>query len=536
MFSFVSNITDCLTISASMVYGDINILYYAHIPTILISLIIAIFVFKKSKELSAKALFILNSLFSLWLILNLITWVSTNSIAIMFSWGIIGIVEGLFLIASLYFAYIFIYNKYPPLLLSVLACLMFVPIVVMTPFKYNLDGFDFNNCTAIYNYFLHYISFFEIGITLIVVISSIIGVIKMPKEKMKKNILFTLGISCFLIFFIASSYVVDSTGIFDYEIYGFVGMIIFSAFLAYLIVRFKEFDIKLLGAQALVWALVILIGSQFFSLQITDIPSIIITSLTLIVASILGLAVVRGVKKEISLNEQLGVANDGQKNLIHIMNHQIKGYLGINKNIFAELLTDDYGTVPDTAKPLIQKGFDQSVAGVEYVMSILNGSSAESGALTYEMADLDFKNLVSDVITKKKDVATNKNLTLNFNIEDGKYSMNADQHQLSEAIRNLIDNSIYYTQQGGITVTLKNMNGKIFLTIKDTGVGIKESDKPKLFKSGGVGHDSIKINVQSSGYGLVFSKSVIEAHKGKVWFESEGAGKGTTFFVELPII
>jgi len=66
-------------------------------------------------------------------------------------------------------------------------------------------------------------------------------------------------------------------------------------------------------------------------------------------------------------------------------------------------------------------------------------------------------------------------------------------------------------------------------------VGVKEEDKSKLFKAGGVGSDSIKINTNSSGYGLAFVKGVIENHKGKVWFESEGAGKGATFFIELPV-
>jgi signal transduction histidine kinase len=58
----------------------------------------------------------------------------------------------------------------------------------------------------------------------------------------------------------------------------------------------------------------------------------------------------------------------------------------------------------------------------------------------------------------------------------------------------------------------------------------------KLFTKGGRGTDSLKINVNSTGYGLFFVKKVVEAHKGRAWVESDGPRKGSTFFVELPAV
>ena len=57
----------------------------------------------------------------------------------------------------------------------------------------------------------------------------------------------------------------------------------------------------------------------------------------------------------------------------------------------------------------------------------------------------------------------------------------------------------------------------------------------KLFTEGGHGKDSTKVNTESTGFGLYIVKNIIEAHHGKVWAESEGAGKGTTFTVELSL-
>jgi signal transduction histidine kinase len=121
-----------------------------------------------------------------------------------------------------------------------------------------------------------------------------------------------------------------------------------------------------------------------------------------------------------------------------------------------------------------------------------------------------------------------------LNIEKGNYIIKGDSTQLSEAVKNLIDNSINYTMEGSIDVSLSSVD-KVKLVIKDTGVGITSDDKQKLFKSGGRGSESLKINVNSTGYGLAFVKGVVEAHKGRVWAESDGRGKGSVFVLELPI-
>ena len=61
-------------------------------------------------------------------------------------------------------------------------------------------------------------------------------------------------------------------------------------------------------------------------------------------------------------------------------------------------------------------------------------------------------------------------------------------------------------------------------------------NKKHLFAEGGRGKDSIKVNVHSTGYGLYIAKQIVEAHKGRIWAESEGAGKGSTFYVEFPAV
>ena len=132
-------------------------------------------------------------------------------------------------------------------------------------------------------------------------------------------------------------------------------------------------------------------------------------------------------------------------------------------------------------------------------------------------------------------LAEAKKLLFEINIHDGDYKMKGDRAQLAQAVRNLVDNSIKYTLEGSIKVGLERKGDKILFSVVDTGVGISHELKSKLFTKGAHGKDSIKINVNSTGFGLSFVKGVVEAHKGRVWAESEGENLGSSFYIELPI-
>lgn len=146
---------------------------------------------------------------------------------------------------------------------------------------------------------------------------------------------------------------------------------------------------------------------------------------------------------------------------------------------------------------------------------------------------VDLKDIVQKIIGEKKIPAEAKGLKIETKIQDGVYNVLGDSNWLKEVINNLVENSIRYTREGIIIVGLEKRNEKILFYVKDTGIGITEEDKKNLFKEGGRGKDSLRINVDSTGYGLYSVKLIIEAHKGRVWAESEGTGKGSTFFVEL---
>ncbi len=237
------------------------------------------------------------------------------------------------------------------------------------------------------------------------------------------------------------------------------------------------------------------------------------------------------------LAESLEATNERQEGLIHFISHEVKGYLTKDQGAFAALSEGDFGPLPDAVTDFAKAALVQTRTGVESVMNILTASNLKKGTTNYQMAPFDLAASAADAVEKAKSAAAAKQLALNYAADPAgaPYTFTGDQKEINEhVLRNLIDNAVNYTPSGSIDVSLKKANEKIIFAVKDTGVGVTEGDKVRLFTEGGHGKDSQKVNVHSTGYGLYIAKQVVLAHKGTIRAESEGAGKGSTFIVELP--
>lgn len=521
------------------------LLYYSHIPVLIIALIIGLFVYSKNRQsLLSKILLAISVFFSLWVFCDLITWTTNTSSVSMFFWSFFGLFFILINVLCVYFAYVYVYKKDLAFKYKLLLSIPIFGSIFITPTSFNLAGFDLVLCGVGDMEGKYYTSAFHIVglLSFLTILYLILKKYKKVKTEERKGLLpFSVGIGFFLLSFFVTSYLssiliwLDLTTDFSTGMYGLFGMIVFMAFLAYLIVRYEAFNIKLIGTTVLLFSQGIILASLLFIQDINYIYALIAASLILFL--ILSMLTVRGVKREIEAKEALKVSNEGQESLIHIMNHQIKGYLGKARDIFAELLeSNDYGEMPKESKGMLAKGLENTAAGVDYVQGILKGASAHNGTLSYTTEPVDVKAIVSSLLSSQKDAAEKNGLSFGFSVADGNYNIAGDATQLGEAFKNLITNAIKYNNlNGSIKVDLKNKDGKILFSVKDTGHGISDEDRSRLFTAGGMGKDSMKYNVESSGFGLAFVKGVVEHHKGTVEYKSNSPEKGTTFFVELPI-
>jgi signal transduction histidine kinase len=131
-------------------------------------------------------------------------------------------------------------------------------------------------------------------------------------------------------------------------------------------------------------------------------------------------------------------------------------------------------------------------------------------------------------------LAEEKKLQLTFESNLNEAFVKIDKVRFAQVIQNLIDNAIKYTPQGFVKVSLEKKQNEILISVIDTGIGMSKELQQKLFGQF-VRDPSIKREIRGTGLGLYIAKYIVEAHHGKIWAESEGIGKGSRFFVSLPI-
>ena len=237
----------------------------------------------------------------------------------------------------------------------------------------------------------------------------------------------------------------------------------------------------------------------------------------------------------VTLYEELGLANKRQENLIHFITHEVKGYLTKSQAVFAAITEGDFKGVPDNLISLAGRALTETKNGVETVTDILEASNLKKGTTQYETTDFDLKTLVTNAAKTFEITTAEKGLEFSTVVDEGTYTFTGDEKKITHhLVRNLIDNAIRYTPTGSIKVHLSKTTTDYLFTVQDTGVGIDAEDIGRLFVEGGRAKDSIKVNVDSTGYGLFIAKMIVEAYKGSIWVESKGRGQGSTFFVTLP--
>src|SRR3989344_1087925 len=487
------------------------LLYYSHFVAVAAALIVGVYVFFKNRDsLTSRLLLVMFGLFSFWAIADVLIWATNRSDIVLFWWSLQVLAEPLMYALAFYLFYAFSRGGFPATRVTVAIATLLPPLIIFAPTYYSLEGIYLADCDAEEGPLaLYYTYFLEILFSLGIIAYAFLSFFKTkdPLER-AKIVYFVLGLLAFLLAFTSGNIVGSITGDWDIAQYGLFGMPIFVGLLAYLIVHYRLFNVKVLGAQALVLTLWMLIGSLLLVVK-SDL-SRIISFATLILVVWFGILLVRSVKREVAQREliqkqeqELEVVNKQQENLLHFISHEIKGYLTKSEAGFAAIAEGDYGAIPEKLKTMSKAALADVRKGVDTVMDILSASDLKKGTVSFKRDVFDFRVAVKAIVAEQQVAAQAKGLQLDVQMTDGKYRMQGDEEKIREhVIRNLIDNAIRYTPSGTIHIELSDGDAKIHFSVKDSGVGITPEDMSNLFTEGGHGKDSIKINVHSTGYGL----------------------------------
>ncbi len=555
ILNFIVNVQYCYDYLIDQI--PVALLLYSHIPTAVVALLFGGFVLTKVRNLSSVSLFVVCFSFAVWCLFDLASWFAfLGSANTMFMWSLLDMISLLMFLFSYYFIYTFISEKDLPIWQKVIGIVMFLPTAFWTFMGSNLLSYDSNYCSAVENTLItNYLFVAQAIIICLTVIFLITTYVKANSIKLKRKIfLLGMGVLSFMIFFFSSVLLVSlyaesesAAYVYNFEIYGLFGMPLLLGFLAFLVVRYRAFDIKLIGAQVLIISLIGLIGSQFLFVEST--AARVLIGITLAITGSIGINLIRSVKKEVAQREQIEKQekeleqinirlldlNKQKTEFLGFASHQLRGPLTPIKGYAESIIAGDFGKISDEVKNAAQIIFDSTTTLARVVDDYLNVTRIELGKLKFDFTSINIKEIVQFVTNQMRPSIEKKGLKFTLNIDPkGNYDMKGDKEKLNnQVIANLIDNSFKYTNEGEIIVSLSEKDGKIRFSVKDTGVGIAPDVLPQLFNKFKRATNANKTNIHGTGLGLYIAKEIVTAHNGKIWAESTGEGKGAVFNVEF---
>ena len=186
---------------------------------------------------------------------------------------------------------------------------------------------------------------------------------------------------------------------------------------------------------------------------------------------------------------------------------------------------------------LVKSAVDKSHELVAIMGTLLDISSIESGKYKYAFAAVDLKGLVSEVVSDFTQLAAKSQVTLFFNSGSAQFPpVRADRERVKWVLTNLIENAIRYTPAGGsVGIEMEASNERLFVRVRDTGIGIEPQDRANIFERFYRASNAIAKENGGNGLGLYIARTIATDHGGDLNFQNNENGPGTTFALSLPI-
>jgi PAS domain S-box-containing protein len=237
-------------------------------------------------------------------------------------------------------------------------------------------------------------------------------------------------------------------------------------------------------------------------------------------------------------------------NMSHELRTPLNGILG-----FSDLMLRQGQTFPREKQERFLSNIQTSGRRLlELVSQLLDYTTAEGGGLGLDRRLLSPAAALDEVVVEVRLLAAKKGLALQVKIAPDLPQVHADPARFRQIFFNLLTNAVKFTPTGGmITVTARTVPGSseasawavlgsppvplrfLEFSVADTGIGIKSEDLPRLFQKFTQLESTYTKRHAGSGIGLALTRRLVELHGGRIWVESEGEGKGSTFRVLLPV-
>lgn len=255
------------------------------------------------------------------------------------------------------------------------------------------------------------------------------------------------------------------------------------------------------------------------------------------------IAVFRDVSQERAEEQQ-------RADFISTASHEMRTPVAAIEGYLALALNDKVSTIDKRARDYLEKAHSSTQHLGQLFQDLLTSAKAEDGRLTSHPTVVEFGEFLEQLVSDLRFAAEKKGLYVEFIVGSGQeinashdvasektlrplYYVNIDPDRVREAITNLFDNAVKYTEEGRITLGLTGNDQVVQCYVRDTGPGILAADVSHLFQKFYRVDNSATRTIGGTGLGLFICRKIIELYNGRIWVESE-VGHGSTFYINLP--
>jgi signal transduction histidine kinase len=249
--------------------------------------------------------------------------------------------------------------------------------------------------------------------------------------------------------------------------------------------------------------------------------------------------------------EESEKANRAKSDFLANMSHELRTPL--NHIIgFSEMLIDGLlGDLPANQAEFLGDIRHSGVHLLALINDILDLSKIEAGKMELETNEVGIRSLLENSVVMVKEKALKQNLKISLQVNGIPETIWGEERKLKQILYNLLSNAVKFTPSGGaIRVSAKVVNGpeigiqEVFpgpgpeyleISVADTGVGLESTDLERIFLPFEQVESSLGRKYQGTGLGLSLTKKLVDLHQGKIWVESGGPDKGTTFRFVIPM-
>lgn len=232
-------------------------------------------------------------------------------------------------------------------------------------------------------------------------------------------------------------------------------------------------------------------------------------------------------------NELLNEKDRIKSEYVLRVSHDIKSDLATIKTCLEPIVSGLCGKLNPNQSNLLERALRRTGKLLFFIQALLRITKMKL-LKELKMERFSFEDVLSEAIAVITPKAEEKNISVEFALDPAAKEIFGIREYIFEAVLNILANAVKYTPpQGRVEINVGEKENNVFIRVADTGIGIPQSELPKIFEEFFRASNAKDIEKDGTGLGLSIVKQVVDLHHGRVWIESQ-EGKGTQINIELP--